>query len=457
MPFIPHTDDDIRGMLAAIGAPATDALFDEIPAELRARALDGIPAAASEMQIGRIMSERAARDGRRLNFIGAGAYEHHVPAAVWAIVTRGEFYSAYTPYQAEASQGTLQLLYEYQSMMTSLTGMQASNASLYDGATALAEACLMAVRAHRKSKSARILLPVALNPRYRDTVQAVAGNQNLAFELLPYDARGGHTTLASLEKYRGQDITALVIQQPNFFGTLEDVDELTDRAHEMGMLVIAVVNPTSLALLKPPGEWGQKGADIVCGEGQPLGVPLSSGGPYFGFMTTRMEHVRQMPGRIVGRTVDLDGKPGFTLTLQAREQHIRRSKATSNICTNQGLLVTAATIYMSLLGPRGLAQVAATCMERSAQLVDALTRVPGVRLAFDRPRFHEALLLLDRPVAGVLDALAARGIVGGCDVTADYPSLGNGLLVCATEMRTTEDIEAYARALADVMKNAAAA
>jgi len=457
MPFIPHTDDDIRGMLAAIGAPGTDALFDEIPAELRSRALDGIPPAASEMQIGRIMSERAAQDGRRLNFIGAGAYEHHVPAAVWAIVTRGEFYSAYTPYQAEASQGTLQLLYEYQSMMTSLTGMQASNASLYDGATALAEACLMAVRAHRKSKSARILLPVALNPRYRDTVQAVAGNQNLAFELLPYDARGGQTTLASLDKYRGQDITALVIQQPNFFGTLEDVDELTDRAHEMGMLVIAVVNPTSLALLKPPGEWGQKGVDIVCGEGQPLGVPLSSGGPYFGFMTTRMEHVRQMPGRIVGRTVDLDGKPGFTLTLQAREQHIRRSKATSNICTNQGLLVTAATIYMSLLGPRGLAQVAAACMERSAQLVDALTRVPGVRLAFDRPRFHEALLLLDRPVAGVLDALAARGIVGGCDVTADYPSLGNGLLVCATEMRTTDDVEAYARALADVMKNAAAA
>jgi glycine dehydrogenase subunit 1 len=409
------------------------------------------------MEIGRIMTDRAARDGRPLNFIGAGAYEHHVPAAIWAIVTRGEFYSAYTPYQAEASQGTLQLLYEFQSMMTSLTGMDASNASLYDGATALAEACLMAVRAHRRSKSQRILLPVALNPRYLETVRAVAGNQNLAFELLPYDARGGHTAVASLEQYRGQDITALVIQQPNFFGTLEDVDELTDRAHEMGMLVIGVVNPTSLAVLKPPGEWGQKGADIVCGEGQPLGVPLSSGGPYFGFMTTRMEHVRQMPGRIVGRTVDLDGKPGFTLTLQAREQHIRRSKATSNICTNQGLLVTAGTIYMSLLGPHGLAQVASACMERSAALVDALTRVPGVRLAFERPRFHEALLLLDRPVAGVLEALAARGIVGGCDVTADYPSLGHGLLVCATETRTPEDIEAYARALADVMKSAAAA
>jgi glycine dehydrogenase subunit 1 len=457
MPFIPHTADDVRDMLAVIGAPTTEALFDEIPAELRAKSLGGVPAALSEMEVGRMMLERAAADGLPLNFIGAGAYEHHVPAAVWAIVTRGEFYSAYTPYQAEASQGTLQLLYEYQSMMSSLTGMAASNASLYDGATAVAEACLMAVRAHRKSKSQRVLVPAALNPAYRDVLQAIAGNQNLAFELLPYDPQGGQTTVASLEKYRGADITALVIQQPNFFGTLEDVDALTDWAHQAGMLVIAVVNPVSLAVLKPPGEWGQNGADIVCGEGQPLGVPLSSGGPYFGFMTTRMEHIRQMPGRIVGRTVDLDGKPGFTLTLQAREQHIRRSKATSNICTNQGLLVTAATIYMSLVGPRGLAQVAATSMERASQLVQALTRVPGVRLAFDGPRFHEAVLLLDRPVRGVLEALAARGIVGGCDISADYPSLGNALLVCATETRTPSDIETYARALAEVMQSAVAA
>jgi len=457
MPFIPHTADDVREMLATIGAPGTEALFDEIPADLRCRELTGIPPAVSEMHVGRLMAERAARDGRPLNFIGAGAYEHHVPAAVWAIVSRGEFYSAYTPYQAEASQGTLQLLYEYQSMMASLTGMEASNASLYDGATALGEACLMAVRAHRKSKSARILLPAALNPRYRDVVKAVAGHQRLAFEVLSYDDRGGHTPAAGLERYRGEDVTALVIQQPNFFGTLEDVGALTDRAHEMGMQVIAVVNPISLALLKPPGEWGARGVDIVCGDGQPLGVPLSSGGPYFGFMTTRMEHIRQMPGRIIGRTVDLDGKTGYTLTLQAREQHIRRSKATSNICTNQGLLVTAATIHMSLLGPRGLAQVASACMERSAQLVDALAKVPGVRVAFDRPRFHEALLVLDRPVRGVLDALAARGIVGGFDASADYPGLGNALLVCATETRTAEDIETYARALREIMTGAAAA
>jgi glycine dehydrogenase subunit 1 len=210
-------------------------------------------------------------------------------------------------------------------------------------------------------------------------------------------------------------------------------------------------------VLKPPGQWGKLGADIAVGDGQPLGVPLSSGGPYFGFMATRTEHVRQMPGRIIGRTLDLDGKTGFTLTLQAREQHIRRSKATSNICTNQGLLVTAATIYLSLLGPKGLAQVASTSMLRTQQLVDALTRVPGVRLAFDRPRFHEAVLLLDRPVQPVLEALARRGIIGGVDISARYPSLGSALLVCATETRTLADIEAYAQALAETMRNPAAA
>lgn len=457
MPFNPHTDADIRTMLGAIGAPDLDALFEEIPAALRAPGLPGIPPALTEMEVGRLMTGFAARDGRPLNFIGAGAYEHHIPSAVWAIVTRGEFYSAYTPYQAEASQGTLQLLYEYQTMMASLTGMDISNASLYDGASALAEASLMAVRANRKSKAQRILLPAALNPTYRDVAQAICGNQNLVFEMVPYDPKSGQTVVAALEAYKGQDITAVALQHPNFFGTLEDVDAVTDWAHANGALVIAVVNPTSLAVLKPPGEWGTKGADIACGDGQPLGVPLSSGGPYFGFMAVKSEHVRQMPGRIIGRTVDLDGKPGFTLTLQAREQHIRRSKATSNICTNQGLLVTAATIYLSLLGPRGLAQVAATSMQRTQQLVDALTRIPGVRLAFDHPRFHEVVLLLDRPVAGVLEALARRGIVGGYDISARYPSLGHALLVCATETRTVGDIDTYASALAETMRNPAAA
>jgi glycine dehydrogenase subunit 1 len=248
-----------------------------------------------------------------------------------------------------------------------------------------------------------------------------------------------------------------VIQQPNFFGNLEEVDELTDWAHAHRMLVIAVVNPTSLAILKPPGEWGSdesgnRGADIVCGEGQPFGVPLASGGPYFGFMATRMAHVRQMPGRVVGRTVDTEGRPGFTLTLQAREQHIRRSKATSNICTNQGLLVTAATIYLSLLGPEGLERVAAACAERTDSLVQALTRIPGVSAAFETPRFHEAVLRLDRPAGPVLAALAERGIAGGIDLAASHPELGHAMLVCATETKLDRDIAAYAQAMRDVMR-----
>ncbi len=455
MPFIPHTQSDIESMLATIGAPSIETLFDEIPAALRTRALDGIPEALSEMEVARLMQQRAQQDGRPLNFIGAGAYEHHIPAAVWAIVTRGEFYSAYTPYQAEASQGTLQLLYEYQTMMASLTGMQVSNASLYDGASALAEACLMAVRAHRRSKAARILVPASLNPTYLQVARAITEGQNLKFEVLPYEPKAGTTHQSALEAFAGQDITAVVVQQPNFFGQLEDVDAITDWAHANNALAVAVVNPLSLAIYKPPGEWGAKGVDIVVGDGQPLGVPLSSGGPYFGFLTARMEHVRQMPGRIIGRTVDLDGTPGFTLTLQAREQHIRRSKATSNICTNQGLLVTAATIHMSLLGAEGLEQVAASSQQQAAKLVDALTKVPGVSLAFNGPRFHEAVLQFDRPVQGVLEKLAAAGIVGGFDLTPSYPELGNALLVCATEMRSDADIQRYAATLAAVMAEVA--
>jgi glycine dehydrogenase subunit 1 len=456
MAFIPHTPDDVARMLEVIGVRSIDDLFDEIPAALRAGAL-GVPPPMSEMEVGRLLSERAASDGRPLNFIGAGAYEHHIPAPVWAITTRGEFYSAYTPYQAEASQGTLQLIYEYQSMICALTGMEVSNASLYDGASALAEACLMAVRANRAASSRRILMPRTVNPTYAQVAQAIAGNQGIVFESVDFDRAAGRTLLETLRPYSGQDVTALVVQQPNFFGNLEEVDQLTDWAHQNKILLIAVVNPISLALLKAPGQWGTSiggpGADIVCGEGQPLGVPLSAGGPYFGIMATRMQYVRQMPGRIVGRTVDVDGRPGFSLTLQAREQHIRRSKATSNICTNQGLMVTAATIYMSLLGAAGLERVAAASLQRTADLVAALGRVAGVKPAFSGPRFHEAVLLLDRPVAPVLAALARRGIFGGLDLADRYPELGHALLVCATETKLDVDIDAYAGALTDIMKS----
>ena len=452
MPFNPHTPKDVSDMLAAIGARSIEDLFDEIPKDLRIKSLAGIPDALSEMEIGRLMAARAAQDGTPLNFIGAGAYEHHIPSAVWAITTRGEFYSAYTPYQAEASQGTLQLIYEFQTMITSLTGMDASNASLYDGGSAVAEAALMAIRAHRRSKSQRILLPTTVHPNYRKAAVATTAGQGVRLEEVPCPR--GQLSVADLAKYEGEDITALVIQQPNFFGVLEDVDALTDWAHAHNAMVIASVNPTSLAILKPPGEWGTKGADIACGDCQPLGVPLSSGGPYAGFLTTKMENIRQMPGRIVGRTVDLNGHQGFALTLQAREQHIRRGKATSNICTNQGLLITAATIYLSLLGPEGLARVANTCHARANELVSALTRVKGVKLSFDRPRFHEAVLQLDRPVAPVIAELARRGIIAGFDLSIDYPELGNAMLVCATETRTSEDIARYADALNETLKAA---
>ncbi|MBV8146842.1 MAG: aminomethyl-transferring glycine dehydrogenase subunit GcvPA [Gammaproteobacteria bacterium] len=457
MAFIPHTAADVAAMLAAIGVARIEDLFAEIPPELRVKSLAGVPEALNEMEIGRLMSARARADGIALSFLGAGAYEHHIPAAVWAITTRGEFYSAYTPYQAEASQGTLQLIYEFQSMIAGLTGMEVANASMYDGASATAEAALMAVRANRKSRSARILVPQTLHPHYRQVAMTTASNQGLKFEELPYGTHDGITAADALARYEGQDVTALVIQQPNFFGRLEEVDALTDWAHARGILVIAVVNPTSLALLKPPGEWGARGADIAVGEGQPLGVPLSSGGPYFGFMTTRMEYVRQMPGRIVGRTVDSTGREGFTLTLQAREQHIRRARATSNICTNQGLLMTAATVYLSLLGPQGLMRTAAAAHARTRELVTALTRVAGVRAAFAAPCFHEAVLQLDRPVAPVLEALAVRGILGGLDLAGYYPELGHALLVCATETKTSADIERYRSVLTEAMQSVRAA
>ncbi len=455
MPFIPHTEDDVRHMLSAIGVERIDDLFDEIPPELRAGELQSVPEGMSEMEVTGLMHMRAREDGQPLCFVGAGAYEHHIPAAVWQITTRGEYYSAYTPYQAEASQGTLQLLYEYQSMMTALMAMDVSNASLYDGASGLAEAVLMAVRANRKSKSRRILMPRTLHPAYRKTVRTIVRNQGIELVELPFDLRTGKTDPNALQAHAGEDFAALAIPQPNFFGVLDDVDALTDFAHANGMLAIAVVNPLAMAVLKPPGEWGDAGADIACGEGQPLGAPLASGGPYFGFMCCKQAMVRQMPGRIIGKTVDLDGKTGYALTLQAREQHIRRSKATSNICTNQGLLVTAATIHMALLGGEGLARVAAACHANTTTLIERLTEIQGVERGFDSPVFHETVLKLAAPAADILRSLAAHNVLGGYRLSDDYPELGDAILVCATELRNAVDINEYATKLARIMATCA--
>jgi len=451
MPYIPHTQDDINTMLTAIGVSSMDDLFDEIPASLQCRQLTQIPTGLTEMEIAQLMRTRAAQDTALTCFAGAGAYEHHIPAPVWEIATRGEFYSAYTPYQAEASQGTLQLLYEFQTMMANLTDLPAANASLYDGASALAEAVLMAMRL-TKTKSKQILMPTTVHPVYRQVVHTIVKNQGITLKSLPYTPTTGTIAIDHLNSEAYTHSAALIIPHPNFFGGLEAVHELTDWAHAHNLLVIAVVNPLALAILTPPGKWGQRGADIVCGEGQPFGIPLSSGGPYFGFMCCQKDHLRQLPGRIVGCTVDLDGKIGYTLTLQAREQHIRRSKATSNICTNQGLMVTAATIHLALLGAEGLERVALTCHVNTAQLIEKLTAIPGVTRVFTSPYFHEAVLRLNQPIAKVLQQLVTQHqILGGYDLTEFYPELGHTLLICATEMRTETEINNYANQLSKIL------
>lgn len=454
MPFIPHTSDDIAAMLKTIGVTKLTDLFDEIPAHLQIALSEDIPPGLTELGMTQLMQKRATQDHHRGCFIGAGAYEHHIPAAVWDITSRGEFLTAYTPYQAEASQGTLQLLYEYQTMMASLMGMEVSNASLYEGASALAEAILMAIRSLPKNNpSRRVYVAGSVHPHYLQTAQAIVATQNIELVSLPFHSKTGKIDLHQLDEMANQPAAALVIQQPNFFGQLEAVDELTDWAHAHNQFVIAVVNPIAMALFKEPGSWGQTGADIVCGEGQPLGIPLASGGPYFGFMCTRMTLVRQMPGRIIGRTVDIEGKTGFALTLQAREQHIRRAKATSNICTNQGLAVTAATIFMSLLGEHGLKQMAIASYENTAKLREQLQQLDQVSLTFADHHFHEIVITLPVPAALIIEEMAKANLQAGYDLGLSFPGFANCLLICVTETKTEEDIKNYVSLLQQSLRN----
>jgi glycine dehydrogenase subunit 1 len=449
MPFIPHTPEDVATMLEAIDAPSIEALFDEIPTHLRINELPEMPASLSAMALLRAMQARAELDKVNLNFIGAGAYEHHIPAAVWDIASRGEFMTAYTPYQAEASQGTLQLLYEYQTMMANLMAMDVSNASLYDGASALAEAILMAIRI---KGSHQILLPTTVHPFYRQVVKTLVEPLGCELIELPFCLTTGKTLVQDLEAYT--KCAALVIPQPNFLGVLEDVHILTDWAHTQGALVIGVVNPIAMGLFSPPGEWGTTGADIACGEGQPFGVPMASGGPYFGFFCCKKDYIRQMPGRLIGRTRDAAGKMGFTLTLQAREQHIRRAKAKSNICTNQGLLVTAATIFMSLTGAKGLYNIASACYAHTkalSELLLPLEKSEGISVVFKQGFFHELVLRFPCSVEKIIQALAKQGIQAGFDLTPVYKELGSCLLVCVTETKTQDDLIAFVSALKAVM------
>lgn len=452
MPYIPHTDQDIQAMLAKIGIKSLDTLFEEIPKNLRINGLTGIPEGLTEMEVAKLMHERAHKNKPGLCFIGAGAYEHYIPAVVWDLVSRGEFLTAYTPYQAEASQGTLQVIYEYQSMMRNLMELDVSNASMYDGASSLAEAVLMAVRANKNATRKAALIPQTLHPAYRTAIEALTKQHDIELIDIPFTTKSGHIDFKALEKYADSGVAALVISQPNFFGVLEEVDDLTNWAHQHNMLVIANVNPLAMTFLKAPGQWGEKGADIAAGDGQPLGAPLSFGGPYFGFMCCKQDFIRQLPGRIVGRTVDTEGKQGFVLTMQAREQHIRRAKATSNICSNQALLATASTIHMSLLGAEGLERVALQSHANANELCKKLTAIKGVELVFTgQPFFHEFVIRIPKPAVEILTKLAAAGIQGGYNLGAAYPALQNCLLICATETKSSADLELFAKKLGELL------
>jgi glycine dehydrogenase subunit 1 len=441
MPFIPHTDADVSAMLETIGVKSIDELFSEIPKDLRFEGELALPPALNEMSVSRLMTQRAAKDAYDLSFIGAGAYEHYMPAAVGQLISRGEYYTGYTPYQAEASQGNLQVIFEYQTMMTRLTGLDASNASVYGGATALTEAVFMAVRANKHSKSKRVLIAGNTHPHYIEVVKTIVKGQGLAIDILPFSSESG--LISDLPESLG-DYAACVIAQPNFFGGLEAVDTLTDWAHSHKMLTIALVNPLSLAILKPPGSWGEKGADIACGDGQSLGLPLSSGGPYFGFLCCRENLLRQLPGRIVGRTTDLDGKVGFTLTLQAREQHIRRGKAKSNMCTNQGLMVTAATIHMSLMGPEGLKQAALKSHANIEALKARIDSSEGVELLFQTPVFHECVIRVNK-LQAVLERAEKENVFLGLPLSTYFPDMSDCLLVNTTETKTDDDLDRFAK------------
>ena len=449
MPFIPHTNEDVNAMLESIGINTIDELFSEIPKSIGRADLSFVRRGISEMEMLRVMSSRAREDELGACFLGAGSYDHHIPSAVWDLASRGEFLTPYTPYQAEASQGTLQLLYEFQTMMSSLTAMDVANASVYDAGSGLGEAILMAIRCNRQTKSKKVAIFGAVNPFYLQAAKTIVASQQI--ELVQCSLANG-TSAIGLDAI--DECAAVVVQQPNFFGLMESVDEITDWAATKKALVIAVINPLSLAVLKPPGEWGTNGADIVCGDGQPLGVPMSSGGPSFGFLCTKMRYVRQLPGRIVGRTKDLAGSTGYTLTLQAREQHIRRAKATSNICTNQGLLVTAATIYMAVMGKTGLRNVALQCHANTRSVVDRLCSTELVRRKHFAPYFHECVLEFDCPAQTVADHLLENhGVLAGFPLEQFYSDYENCLLVCVTERRTQEEIDNYCNAIVDVLED----
>jgi glycine dehydrogenase subunit 1 len=445
--YLFNTPDQRREMLQAIGAQSIDELFDQVPADCRLSRPLELPPPLSEMELEREVSVLAGRNvagGKRVCLMGGGVYDHFIPAAVDEVVSRGEFYTAYTPYQAEASQGSLQAFFEYQSLVCGLTGMDVSNASMYEAGTAVSEAAFMAMRV--TGRHGKMVVLGSVHPEYREVLRSYLSN--LKCELVVLPTPEGTADLADVKKALDDKTACLVFQHPNFFGCLEEPEELARLARSVGALSIVAFDPISMGLLRRPGDYG---ADVAVAEGQSLGIPMQYGGPFLGIFTCREEFVRKMPGRLVGRTTDRLGRPCYVLTLQAREQHIRREKATSNICTNQGLLALRATAYLSLVGPQGLKEAAELCCRKAHYAAERLTSIPGVTLAFDRPFFKEFTLRC----TGGAEAILSKARHGGFDLgpslsrfgTAIVGSLKDAVLVAVTEKRTKREIDELAAAL----------
>ncbi|MBE3590427.1 MAG: aminomethyl-transferring glycine dehydrogenase subunit GcvPA [Firmicutes bacterium] len=440
MTYAPHTDEDRQAMLAALGLSSVEELFRDIPEEVRLRRPLDIPPGESEAALRRrlgAMARRNASADRYVCFLGGGVYDHYIPAAIPPLLSRGEFLTAYTPYQPEVSQGTLQSILEFQTMICALTGMDVANASMYDGASAAAEAALMAVDMAGRD---RLLAPRTVAPDVRETVRTYLSGRGYALDEVEVDPAAGRLDPERLADALTDRHAAVIVGYPNFFGVVEDLAALAAVAHERGALLIAACDPIALGIFESPGALG---ADIVVGDGQALGNPMNFGGPSFGFFAAREAFLRRMPGRIAGRTVDRDGTPGCVLTLQTREQHIRRARATSNICTNNALNALAATIYLSLLGPAGLREVAAACLQNAHYAAERL-EAAGARLAYRAPFFKEFLLELPCPPEDVIRRGLERGILAGRSLRREYPELDRHLLVAVTEQRTREEIEALA-------------
>lgn len=448
MAYIGNTPQQQQEMLASLGLQSVDELFAGIPPAARLERLPQVLPALTEQELTEHLSSLSARNrvGREaICFLGGGSYDHFIPAVVDAIASRSEFYTAYTPYQAEASQGSLQAFFEYQTLICQLTGMEVANASLYEGGSALAEAAMMAVSV--TGRYGRILLAESVHPHYRQTVRSYLAH--LEPQLVTLPTPQGFLDPDRLSAALTEDTAAVLVQHPNFFGHLEEVEDLAERTHQHGALFVVSVDPISLGLLRRPGDYG---ADIVVAEGQPLGIPMQFGGPYLGILACRQAYVRRMPGRLVGQTVDRHAQRCWVLTLQTREQHIRREKATSNICTNQGLMALRAAVYLAALGPQGLRETAELCLRKAHYLAERLCTLAGVRLAFDRPFFKEFTLLLPAEPQRVLQRLLQCGYLGGLWLGRWYPDLRTCVSLAVTETRRRDEIDGLVSAYREALQ-----